>query len=206
MHIILNIKGIHLFTGLFGGLMGKYMKCPRCELNWILETDEYCDVCKAEMGMEGFTLLEDEEEDILCPVCGINYIERNKKLCADCLAKSKSGNDAYVNDSDADDSEMGNQPEETQNDNEDGIEKISFDEINEEEKFDIYDDAFDDQDDFSANDFGKGEFDEDEETEEEEEEVNSEDDDFEADFNYDIDSVEDIDEDEEDEIDEDDEV
>ena len=57
--------------------------------------------------------------------------------------------------------------------------------------------AYDDQDDFSANDFGKGEFDEDEEIEEEEE-INKEDDEFEADFNYDIDSVEDIDEDEED--------
>lgn len=187
--------------------MGKYMKCPRCELNWILETDEYCDVCKAEMGMEGFTLLEDEEEDILCPVCGINYIERNKKMCADCLSKSKTGNNAYViNDNDSDDSEVESQHEDPQNDNEEGIEKISFDEIDEEEKFDIYDDAFDDQDDFSANDFGKGEFDEDEEGEEEEEESNSEEDDFEADFNYDIDSVEDIDEDDEDETDEDDEV
>lgn len=180
--------------------MGKYMKCPRCELNWILEADEYCDVCKAELGMEGFTLLEDEEDDILCPVCGINYIERNKKMCADCLAKSKSGNSSYVSDSDSD-SDIESQIESPQTDAEDGIEKISFDEIDEEEKFDIYDDAFDDQDDFSANDFGKSEFDEDEESEEEEEEVNNEDDEFEADFNYDIDSVEDIDDDEEDDLD-----
>ena len=179
--------------------MGKYMKCPRCELNWILETDEYCDVCKAELGMEGFTLLEDEEEDILCPICGINYIERNKKMCADCLAKSKGGNSAYINDSDSE-SELEGQSEETQTDSEDGIEKISFDEI-EEEKFYIYDDAFDDQDDFSANDFGKEEFDEEDEPEEDEEESNNEDDEFEADFNYDIDSVEDIDEDEEDDLD-----
>ncbi len=204
MHIILNIESIHLFICLFGGLMGKYMKCPRCELNWILESDEYCDVCKAELGMEGFTLLEDEEEDILCPVCGINYIERNKKICADCLAKSKNGNNAFANDNDTD-SEIESQPEETQTDNEDGIEKISFDEINEEEKFDIYDDAFDDQDDFSANDFGKTEFNDEEENEEEEEEINNEEDDFEADFNYDIDSVEDIDDEEED-VDDDDEV
>ncbi|MDE7208296.1 MAG: hypothetical protein K2O31_00255 [Clostridia bacterium] len=179
--------------------MGKYMKCPRCELNWILEADEYCDVCKAELGMEGFTLLEDEEEDILCPVCGINYIERNKKMCADCLAKSKGGNSSYVGDSDSD-SDIESQIESPQTDTEEGIEKISFDEIDEEEKFDIYDDAFDDQDDFSANDFGKEEFDEEEESEEDEE-VNKEDDEFEADFNYDIDSVEDIDEDEEEDLD-----
>lgn len=200
MHIILNIESIRLFDVSFGGLMGKYMKCPRCELNWILETDEYCDVCKAELGMEGFTLLEDEEEDILCPVCGINYIERNKKMCSDCLAKSKSGSSSYISDGDSD-SDIDSQIEMPQQDSEDGIEKISFDEIDEEEKFDIYDDAFDDQDDFSANDFGKVEFDEEEESEEEEEEVNKEDDEFEADFNYDIDSVEDIDDDDEDDLD-----
>lgn len=190
------------FIGLFGGLMGKYMKCPRCELNWILETDEYCDVCKAELGMEGFTLLEDEEEDILCPVCGINYIEHNKKMCADCLAKSKDDSAVYANDSETENT-LGSQSEENQDD---GIEKISFDEIEEEEKFDMYDDAFDDQDDFSSNDFSKEEgFDEEEESDEEEE-GNSEDDELEADFNYDIDAVEDIDEDdeeEEDDIDED---
>ena len=158
------------------------------------------------MGVEGFTLLEDEEDDILCPVCGVNYIERNKKMCAECLAKSKSGNNAYVSDTESDDSEIETQPEETQTDNEEGIEKVSFDEIDEEEKFDIYDDAFDDQDDFSANDFVKEGFEEEEE-EEEEEEANPEDDEFEADFNYDIDAVEDIDDDEEDEdLDDDDEV
>ena len=41
---------------LMEGYMGKYVKCPRCELNWILEENEYCDVCKAELGVEGFTL------------------------------------------------------------------------------------------------------------------------------------------------------
>ena len=42
---------------LMEGYMGKYVKCPRCELNWILEENEYCDVCKAELGVEGFTAL-----------------------------------------------------------------------------------------------------------------------------------------------------
>ena len=69
--------------------MGKYIKCPRCELNWILEENEYCDVCKAELGMEGFSLLDDEEEELLCPVCGVNYIDHGEKMCADCKAKHK---------------------------------------------------------------------------------------------------------------------
>jgi hypothetical protein len=177
--------------------MGKYIKCPRCELNWILEADEYCDVCKAELGVEGFSLLEDEEDDILCPVCGVNYIDRNKKMCAECLAKTKSNSrlfDGESDDSDIDaDGDIANS--ETQPESEDGIEKIAFDDIDEGEKFDLYDDAFDDQDDFSSNDFAKEELDEDEE--DEEEDSNEEIDDFEADFNYDIDSVEDIDDEEE---------
>ncbi len=147
-----------------GGFMGKYMKCPRCELNWILESDEYCDVCKAELGIEGFTLLEDEEEEILCPVCGVNYIERTKKMCPDCLAKSKRATSSFT---DGADSEVDSQSEDISSDSEDGIEKISFDDIDEEEKFDIYADAFDDQDDFSANDFVKEEFEDDESEDEE---------------------------------------
>ena len=27
----------------------KYIKCPRCELNYILENEDYCHVCKSEM-------------------------------------------------------------------------------------------------------------------------------------------------------------
>ena len=29
--------------------MPKYVKCPRCDLNYMLEGEEYCDVCKAEL-------------------------------------------------------------------------------------------------------------------------------------------------------------
>ena len=189
--------------------MGKYIQCPRCELNWILESDEYCDVCKAEMGIEGFSLLEDEEDEILCPVCGVNYIDRNKKMCTDCLAKSKSNSRLF--DGEAEESEVETEGEisvtESQPEAEDGIEKVAFDDIDEGEKFDLYDDAFDDQDDFSSNDFAKETFDEEEEdVDEEEEENNNEIDDFEADFNYDINSVEDIDEDEEEEENNDDDV
>lgn len=190
MHIILNIEGISSSRCL-GGFMGKYIKCPRCELNWILAENEYCDVCKAELGMEGFTLLEDEDDEMLCPVCGINYIDRGEKMCADCKTKQQGETDIYESDTVTSENEM-----------EDDIEKISFDEIEEEEKFDMYDDAFDDQDDFSANDFDKDDFSNDEEDEEEIEEVK---DDFEDDFNYNIDDVDTSDIDDEDEEDADDE-
>lgn len=38
----------------------KYKKCPRCELNYILEDEDYCPVCKAEMKMAGANVSEDE--------------------------------------------------------------------------------------------------------------------------------------------------
>ena len=56
----------------------KYIKCPRCELNYILEGEDYCHVCKSEMkhhaeGDEDELLDFDDLE--LCPVCGVNYIK-----------------------------------------------------------------------------------------------------------------------------------
>ena len=43
--------------------MGKYKKCPRCELNWIPVEEELCEVCKAELGKASkISLLED-----ICP-------------------------------------------------------------------------------------------------------------------------------------------
>ena len=167
--------------------MGKYIKCPRCELNWIKEEEEYCDVCKAELGMEGFSLLEDDEEDeMICPYCHINYLENGEKMCAECRAKKAQEDDMG-------DMFEGEEAPSTSGEDEDNKE-ISFDEIDEGEKLDMYDDAFDDQDGFSAGDFS-----EDEEEEEEEEEVNSADD-IDDDFNYDIDDVDTSDlDDEEDE-------
>ena len=52
----------------------QYIKCPRCELNYILKKDKFCDVCKSEMkagileesDMEDFELEEGLE---LCPIC-----------------------------------------------------------------------------------------------------------------------------------------
>ena len=65
--------------------MPKYKKCPRCELNYIEEDKDYCDVCLAEM--QGAKLKfakkeEDEESEKteLCPVCGENYMRPGEKM------------------------------------------------------------------------------------------------------------------------------
>ena len=36
--------------------MAEYVKCPRCDLNYMLKGEEYCDVCKAEL-KKGPTLI-----------------------------------------------------------------------------------------------------------------------------------------------------
>lgn len=74
--------------------MVKYVKCPRCELNYIdSEKQEYCDVCLAELtgGKLKFADLDDlvdediiEEEEELCPICGVNYMKAGEKMCDEC--------------------------------------------------------------------------------------------------------------------------
>lgn len=73
--------------------MPKYKKCPRCELNYIQEDRDYCDVCLAEMqgSKLKFADLDDDEEaekTELCPVCGENYMRPGEKMCEECKKNS----------------------------------------------------------------------------------------------------------------------
>lgn len=77
-------------------IMVKYIKCPRCDLNYIdSEKQEYCDVCVAEMkgNKLQFADLDDEELEELeaelefndvCPVCGITPLRHGEKTCENC--------------------------------------------------------------------------------------------------------------------------
>ena len=75
--------------------MVHYMKCPRCELNYIdAEKQEYCDVCLKEM--KGLSTdvdeIEETEEDVpteLCPVCGENMMRAGEKMCEECRKKAE---------------------------------------------------------------------------------------------------------------------
>lgn len=66
----------------------KYIKCPRCELNYILGTEELCDVCKAEIGLLSNLLDSTMEEDDftreLCPICKRNFINFDEEMCENC--------------------------------------------------------------------------------------------------------------------------
>ncbi len=66
-----------------------YIKCPRCELNYILKKDKFCNVCKKEMKALGSTGSEEDLDLELCPVCKVNFINLNEDMCAVC-AKEKS--------------------------------------------------------------------------------------------------------------------
>ena len=71
-----------------------YIRCPRCELNYIQKKDKYCSVCKAEMEAK-----KDYVDDIdleLCPICKTNYIQPDEIMCASCL-KEHQNEDGELN-------------------------------------------------------------------------------------------------------------
>lgn len=163
--------------------MGEYIKCPRCDLNWIKKDQGLCDVCKAELKMEGATLLVDELEDedlVLCPVCKQNYMNVGDEMCEQCH------------------SERNEKTESSDSESEDGWLREYIDEPadEEEEVSSIGDEEWDDNG-LSLSQLQDDEWDDDEE--EGFDDVNNPDDDFEfVDDDEDFDDEEDL-EDEEDE-------
>ena len=57
----------------------RFVKCPRCELNYIPEDEEYCPVCKREMKGE-----RQEELYELCSICNENPVMPGKDICFEC--------------------------------------------------------------------------------------------------------------------------
>ncbi len=76
--------------------MVRYMKCPRCELNYIdAEKQEYCDVCLKEMkgiASDLDDMIEEADEELpteLCPICGENMMRAGEKMCEECRKKTE---------------------------------------------------------------------------------------------------------------------
>ena len=65
------------------------VKCPRCELNYMNDTDKMCSVCRREVRGESeqFEMIE------LCSECGENPVVPGQELCAACL-KERDRRDA----------------------------------------------------------------------------------------------------------------
>lgn len=69
-----------------------FVKCPRCELNYIWDDQSLCTVCRKEVRGES----EQDEIAELCSECGENPVVPGGELCAACLkelSRMKSGND-----------------------------------------------------------------------------------------------------------------
>lgn len=150
-----------------------YIRCPRCELNYIQKRDKYCNVCKMEMKAIGSMGIDENLDLELCPVCKVNYINPDEDMCVAC-AKEKALEEGLVNDVDnesdwdiiGNDDGIYSEEEETGDmvsitdlddspfDNEDTLaigleddEDLLDEKVEEDEVFDDLDDAFDDLDD-----------------------------------------------------------
>ncbi len=74
--------------------MAKFKKCPRCDINYILAEQDYCEICIAEMKGQKF-IDEDDQEAELCPKCKQNYLNEGEKICISCAAEAeKARNEA----------------------------------------------------------------------------------------------------------------
>ena len=70
------------------------VKCPRCELNYMNDTDKMCSVCRREVRgeTEQFEMIE------LCSECGENPVVPGQELCAFCLKEQARRSEAMEND------------------------------------------------------------------------------------------------------------
>ena len=149
-----------------------YVRCPRCELNYILKKDKLCSVCKNDLESRGEYV--DELSLEICPCCKVNYIQPDEVVCATCLKERQHDEkyrdmddeewQAYLNrdeenDDYSPDEETGDMASITNFDDDDDIlvdDDLDFgdDEIDEDledefkDEFDDENDDFDDDDDY----------------------------------------------------------
>ncbi len=118
-----------------------YIRCPRCELNYIQKKDKFCNVCKLEMKALGSLDIEDNLDLELCPICKANYINPDEDMCVAC-AKEKALEEGLVNDKDDDNSwDDYSNDDGAYNEDEERGEMVSI--------TDLDDDVLDDDDDLS---------------------------------------------------------
>ena len=91
-----------------------YIRCPRCELNYIKKKDKYCDVCKRELKL---IQSDDDIADLeLCSMCKINFVQNGEEVCESCKQEFGINNmdemdeeinnwHKYISDDDEDDEE-----------------------------------------------------------------------------------------------------
>lgn len=172
----------------------KYIKCPRCELNYIdANKQEYCDVCLKELkgkhdDFDDFDN-ENEEQMELCPVCGENMMEAGEEMCSECKKKRQieteeepdpEQDDEWRNylDEEIEDVSVpeGLPPEDFGEDFEDEEEEEEEEESQEEEA----EDPLDDEEDFDFKIDDAYDYDDEDDEDEDDEDDDFDDDDFDA--------------------------
>ncbi|MCI6542588.1 MAG: hypothetical protein MR423_02170 [Firmicutes bacterium] len=164
--------------------MGEYIRCPRCELNFIKKKDKLCSVCQAEINAGGDNF--DELDMETCPICKTNYIRPDEIMCAQC-AKERSMNGENIGLDDDWESYIDNEEE-----NETSIEEETGDMAS---VTDLEDDDLDDLDSDMPEIDEEFDLDDEPEEEEEQEESVDDDDDFIDDDDFDDDDSDDDDDD-----------
>ena len=156
-----------------------YIRCPRCELNYILKKDKYCEVCKQELKISKSNSLEEtlEETSELCPICKTNYLNEDEVICASC-AKEKALEDGMYVDNDHDsDWEEFIEDNDAILDNEDLGEMVSITDGDEEDDGeDEEDQSEDDDEDFDFDD--DDDYDDDDDDDYDDDEDDNDDDEF----------------------------
>ena len=169
-----------------------YIRCPRCELNYIEKKDKLCSVCKAELSAKKDEFMGDLDLE-LCPICKTNYIQPDEIMCSTCLKDHNSEEDDNANDWEDyiardedeivyDDEETGDMVSVTDLDDEmlddDDLDTgIGFDDRLDDDGDDL-DSDFDDEDVDLDDDDDDLDFDEDIDLDDDDEEDEDEDDDF----------------------------
>ena len=79
-----------------------FVKCPRCELNYIEESEGFCKICKREM--QGGNNTDDVE---LCTICNERPAIPGRDICLVCLKEMNAANDDDTDDLNRDDEPVG---------------------------------------------------------------------------------------------------
>lgn len=169
--------------------MVKYVKCPRCDLNYIdANKQQYCDVCIAEMkgNRLQFADLDDEdyeelgaetEQGELCPVCGVNFLRPGEKVCENCSPQQEYEEDEEV---DIENDEEWKNYLEEEDDGDLTVDAELQEEIEEEfaeEEDEFGDDEFFEDDD-PLSDLDDEDFDDDDDEDDDDDDEDDDDDDF----------------------------
>lgn len=159
--------------------MGKYKKCPRCELNWIPTEEELCEVCKAELSKASkISLLEDDDElgyeERICPICKVNFLEPDEDICATCRQEQADKDIEKENEDDWHDYVDDEEPISPVDDDE----ELSLNQLQEDEAEGFDDDeeeeCIDDFDDDDLGDIDDVDIDDDDDEDEEEDDIDEE--------------------------------